>query len=139
MKIKQVENRVNASYNTIKNFIMKDSNYYEMKNDVIHVTDHGLQKLEDHYGIRGEILTDDNILFYKNQIMFLKKQLDDNKMFSNLFVAQIESKDNELRADKERIKELEKIIHERELNELELKHQLEVEKNKSLWRKVFNK
>ena len=35
--------------------------------------------------------------------------------------------------------ELEEKLHQQELDKLELKHQLELEKNKSIWKKIFNR
>ena len=42
MKIKQVEVRINASYNTIKKFVESDPKYNEVIEGVIHVTEKGL-------------------------------------------------------------------------------------------------
>ena len=55
---------------TIKKFIESDPEYHKKVDNVLHATDLGMDKLEEKYGIRGEILTDDNIHFYKNQIVF---------------------------------------------------------------------
>ena len=77
MKISDAEKRVNASYNTIKRFIEKDDNYNEIIDNVLHVTDLGIEQLEIEYGIRTEILSNDNIDFYKNQILFLRQQLEE--------------------------------------------------------------
>ena len=66
MKISDVEKRVNASYNTIKRFIEKDDSYNEIIENVLHATDLGLEQLEKEYGIRSELLSEDNIDFYKN-------------------------------------------------------------------------
>ena len=48
-------------------------------------------------------------------------------------------KDQEAEEGKNRIKELEEKLHQQELEKLELKHQLELEKNKSIWAKIFKK
>ncbi|HHY08285.1 MAG TPA: hypothetical protein GX530_07140 [Corynebacteriales bacterium] len=48
-------------------------------------------------------------------------------------------KDQEAEEDKVKIKELEKELHQQEIEKLELKHQLELEKNKSIWQKIFKK
>ena len=98
-----------------------------------------MDKLEEKYGIKGEILADDNIHFYKNQIIFLRQQLEENKQYNQLFLRQIEMKDQEAEEDKVKIKELEKELHQQEIEKLELKHQLELEKNKSIWQKIFKK
>jgi len=98
-----------------------------------------MDKLEEKYGIKGEILADDNIHFYKNQIVFLRQQLEENKQYNQLFLRQIETKDQEAEEGKNRIKELEEKLHQQELEKLELKHQLELEKNKSIWKKIFKR
>ena len=105
MKISDVEKRVNASYNTIKRFIEKDDSYNEIIENVLHATDLGLEQLEMEYGIRSELLSDDNIDFYKNQILFLRQQLEENKQYSQAFIKQIESKDYEAEENKLKIKE----------------------------------
>jgi hypothetical protein len=79
LKISDIQTRVNASYNTIKRFIESNPKYHEKIDNVLHATDLGVEKLEEKYGLRGEILTDDNIHFYKNQIIFLRQQLEENK------------------------------------------------------------
>ena len=81
MKISDVEKRVNASYNTIKRFIQKNDTYNEVIDNVLHATDSGIEQLEKEYGIRSELLSDDNIDFYKNQILFLRQQLEENKHY----------------------------------------------------------
>lgn len=139
MKISDVEKRINASYNTIKRFIEKDDNYNEIIDNVLHATDLGIEQLEIEYGIRTEILSNDNIDFYKNQILFLRQQLEENKQYSQAFIKQIESKDYESEENKFKIKELEEKIHQQELEKLELKHELELEKNKGFLKRIFNK
>lgn len=146
MKIKQAEGRINASYNTIKRFIEQKSEYNEKIEGVIHVTDKGLKELEKKYGVRTEILSDDNIHFYKNQITFMEQQLRETQKYNDMFVRQIEMRDDEfglkeqeLSEKEKKIAELEAQIHQQELKELELKHELELEKNKSIWKKLFNK
>lgn len=139
MKISDVEKRVNASYNTIKRFIEKDDTYNEVIDNVLHATDLGIEQLEMEYGVRTEILSDDNIDFYKNQILFLRQQLEENKQYSQAFIKQIESKDYEAEENKKKIKELEDQVHQQDLEKLELQHKLEIEKNKSIWKKIFNK
>lgn len=139
MKISDVEKRINASYNTIKRFIEKDDSYNEIIDNVLHATDLGLEQLEKEYGIRSELLSEDNIDFYKNQILFLRQQLEENKHYSQAFIKQIESKDYEAEEGKNKIKELEEKLHQQELEKLELKHQLELERNKSIWKKIFNR
>ena len=139
MKISDVEKRVNASYNTIKRFIEKDDSYNEIIENVLHATDLGLEQLEKEYGIRSELLSEDNIDFYKNQILFLRQQLEENKHYSQAFIKQIESKDYEAEENKLKIKELEEKLHQQDLDRLELLHKLELEKNKSIFKRIFKK
>lgn len=139
MKISDVEKRVNASYNTIKRFIEKDDTYNEVIDNVLHATNLGIEQLEMEYGIRTEILSDDNIDFYKSQISFLRQQLQENKQYSQTFIKQIESKDFEAEENKKIIKELENQVHKQDLEKLELQHQLEIEKSKSILKKIFGK
>ena len=139
MKISDVEKRVNASYNTIKRFIEKDDSYNEIIDNVIHATDSGIEQLKKEYGVRSELLSDDNIDFYKNQILFLRQQLEENKQYSQAFIKQIESKDYEAEENKLKIKELEEKVHQQDLEKLELQHKLEIEKNKSILKKIFRK
>jgi hypothetical protein len=139
MKISDIEQRINASYNTIKRFIEKNPKYHEKINNVLHATDLGLKELEAKYGIKTEVLADDNVDFYKNQIIFLRQQLEENKQYNQLFLKQIENKDYEAEENKRKIKELEELVHQQDLEKLELKHELELEKNKSLLQRIFKK
>lgn len=139
MKISEVEERINASYNTIKKFIESDQRYYVKKNNIIHVTDIGLQELEKKYGVKSEILDDTHIDFYKNQIIFMRQQLEEYKQYNQAFMKQLELKDNESENSINRVKELEDEVHKKELENLELKYKLELEQNKSLWRKIFSR
>lgn len=139
MKISDIEKRINASYNTIKRFIESSPEYNEKINNVLHATDLGLQELESKYGVRSEVLSEDNVDFYKNQIIFLRQQLAENKEYNNLFMKQIETKEYEVEKNESRIKELEEKLHQNEIEKLELKHELELEKNKSIWQKLFKK
>ena len=70
LKISDIQTRVNASYNTIKRFIESNPKYHEKIDNVLHATDLGVEKLEEMYGLRGEILTDDNIHFTKIKLFF---------------------------------------------------------------------
>ena len=139
MKISDVEKRVNASYNTIKRFIEKDDTYNEVIDNVLHATDLGIEQLEKEYGVRSELLSEENIDFYKNQILFLRQQLEENKQYSQAFIKQIESKDYEAEENKLKIKELEEKLHQQELDKMVLKHELELEKNKGFFERIFNK
>lgn len=139
MKISDVEKRVNASYNTIKRFIEKDDSYNQIIDNVIHATDLGIEQLEKEYGVRSELLSEENIDFYKNQILFLRQQLEENKQYSQAFIKQIESKDYEAEENKLKIKELEEKLHQQELDKMVLKHELELEKNKGFFERIFNK
>ena len=96
-------------------------------------------QLEKEYGIRSELLSDDNINFYKNQILFLRQQLEENKQYNQIFLNQIESRDSEAEKNKKKIKELENKIHQQDLEKLELQHKLEIEKNKSFLKKILGK
>ena len=137
MKISDIEKRINASYNTIKRFIEENPEYNKKINNVLHATDLGLEQLELEYGVKAEILSDDNINFYKGQILLLREQVEDHKKFSEVFTKQIEMRETEAEENKNRIKELEEKLHQNELEKLELKHELELEKNKSIWKKIF--
>ncbi len=139
MKISDIEKRINASYNTIKKFIEKNPEYNEKVDNVLHATKIGLEQLELEYGVRSEVLSDDNIDYYKSQIFLLNQQLEENKKYNNLFIKQIEMKDYEAEENKNIIKELEDKLHKKEIEKLELKHELELEKNKSIWKKIFKK
>lgn len=145
MKIKQVENRVNASYNTIKKFIETDSSYYEINNSVIHVTKVGLAKLEERYGLKSEILADHEVVFYKSQLKFMEQQLNEFKNYNQMFLKQLESnsmliadRENELDKKNKEIEKLKKEILDNELDKMDLKHKLDIEKNKSLLQRIFN-
>ena len=139
MKISDVEKRINASYNTIKRFIERDDTYNQIIDNVIHATDLGIEQLEKEYGVRSELLSEENIDFYKNQILFLRQQLEENKQYSQAFIKQIESKDYEAEENKLKIKELEGKLHQQELEKLMLKHELDLEKNKGFFERIFNK
>ena len=47
MKISDIEQRINASYNTIKRFIEKNPKYHEKINNVLHATDLGLKEYNE--------------------------------------------------------------------------------------------
>ena len=125
MKISDVEKRIDASYNTIKRFIEKKPEYHKKINNVLHATDLGLEQLELEYGLRSEIISDDSVDFYKSQIFLLKQQLEDHKKFNEFFT--------------KRIEDLEKKLQQYEIEKLQLKYELELEKNKSIWKKIFRK
>lgn len=146
MKIKQVENRINASYNTIKKFIESDQTYFEIRDNVIHVTEKGILELEKKYGLNTEIITDDKIIFYKNQLVFLENQLKETQKYNNVFLSQIEQKSieskeqsEELLKNRELIASLESELQKKEIIEIELKHELDEERNKSVFRKIFGR
>ena len=65
------------------------------------------------------------------------KVVEDYKKFSEVFTKQIEMRESEAEENKNRIKELEEKLQQNELEKLELKHELELEKNKSFWKKLF--
>lgn len=146
MKIKQVENRINASYNTIKKFVETDTSYYEINDRVIHVSKIGLEKLEKKYGLKSEILSDQEMVFYKTQLKFMEQQLYEFKQYNQLFLKQIESngelisdREQELEKKKNEIDELKKELLSKELDVIELKHKLDLEKSKSIFKKIFRK
>lgn len=139
MKISEVEKRINASYNTIKKYVENNPEYHKQTDNVLHVTELGLEMLEKKYGMRGEILTDDNIHFYKNQIVFLRNQLEENKYYNQIFIKQLEERNYESENNKDKIKELEARLYQQDLEKIELKHKLDLEKNKSIWEKIFKK
>jgi len=139
MKISDVEKRIDASYNTIKRFIEKKPEYHKKINNVLHATDLGLEQLELEYGLRSEIISDDSVDFYKSQIFLLKQQLEDHKKFNEFFTKQIEMRDTEVEESKKRIEDLEKKLQQYEIEKLQLKYELELEKNKSFWQRIFKK
>lgn len=153
MKINDITSKIDASYNTIKKFIEKNEEYYEMKNNVLHVTKVGLAELERKYGVRSEVMSDTDVDFYKAQLGFMGKQLEELKQYNQTFQNMIEMKDQEtelkllelkekeqkLQEQNNLIKELEKELHQQELDKQEIKHKLEVEQNKSLFQKIFNR
>lgn len=153
MKINDITNKIDASYNTIKKFVEKNPKYYKKINNIIHVSDEGLEALESQYGFRSEVMSETNVDFYKAQVMFMGNQLDEMREHNHIFKNMIERKDqeteNKLLEIKEKeqslkeqdavIKELEKKIHQQELEKQEIEHKLELEKNKSLFQKIFRK
>ena len=72
-------------------------------------------------------------------MFLLREQVEDHKKFNDIFTKQIEMRDTEAEENKKLIKELEEKLHQNELEKLELKHELELEKNKSIWQKIFKK
>lgn len=153
MKINDITKEIDASYNTIKKFIESNNNYHEKINNVLHVTNQGFTALEKEYGIRAEVMSDTNVDFYKAQIMFMGNQLDEmrehNQIFKNLIdtknqeteqkLLEIKEKEKSLKEQDNLIKELENKIHRQELDKQEIKHELELEKNKSLFKRIFKK
>lgn len=146
MKIKQAEERINATYNTIKKYVEKNQDFYQVIEGIIHVTEEGLKALEEKYGIRSDILSDQDIQFYQNQLAFLRKQLEETQGYKNLFVKQLETKDVESELKDQRIQELESKLYEQEkksqeqeIENLTLKYKLELEENKSIWKKIFKR
>ena len=146
MKISQVENRIDASYNTIKRFVEGNELYYKKIDGIIHVTETGILKLEEKYGVKTEVMSDKTISFYKNQIIFMEQQLKEIQKYNESFLRQIEMKDyeykeieTELMTSEKRIKGLEKELHQKDIEKLKLEHELEVEKNKSFFQKLFKK
>ena len=153
MKINDITSKIDASYNTIKKFVEKNEDYYENKNNVLHVTKVGLSALESKYGVRSEVMSDTDIDFYKAQLRFMGNQLEEMKQYNQTFKNMIEMKDQEteiklleLKEKEESIKEqdfvikkLEQTLHQQELDKQQIKYELELEKNKSIFKKIFGK
>lgn len=76
MLINDVIKKIDASYNTVRTQIKKNNQYYEYKNKILHVTDLGYIMLEEKYGLKAEILSDEDINFYKGQLKLLQRQLE---------------------------------------------------------------
>lgn len=153
MKINDVTKKVDASYNTVRKFIEKDATYHKRVKNILHVTEEGIEALEEEYGLRSEVMSESNIDFYRAQVKFLHDQLDEAKRYNQTFTQLIEMNDEEKaqqeQAIKEKeaaleereraIKELEKELHQGELEKQELKHQLDLEKNKSFFQRLFKR
>lgn len=139
MKISDIEKKINASYNTIKRFIEQNDEYNEKINNVLHATEKGLHELEKEYGVKSDILSEDNISFYKSQIYLLNRQLDESRNFNQVFLNRIENNNHESIEKEKYIKSLEKELHLKEIQKMELKFKLETERNKTLWQKIFSK
>lgn len=153
MKINDVTKRIQASYNTVKKFIEKDPVYYETIHNVLHVTEKGVAALEEEYGLRSEVMSESNIDFYRAQVKFLHDQLEETKRYNQTFTQLLEMNDEEKEQQQQKLKEKEAILSEREqaikdlenqlnqeaLEKLELKHQLELERNKGFFQRIFKK
>lgn len=153
MKINDITDKIDASYNTIKKFVEKNKDYYEKKNNIIHITKEGFIALEEKYGVRTEVMSENNIDFYRAQVKFLSDQLEETKKYNQTFVNMLEMKDQETEAKESEIiekqkefeeqqkiiKGLENQLHQQELEKQEIKHELNLEKNKSLFQKIFRK
>ena len=152
MKINDITNKIDASYNTIKKFVEKNEDYYENKNNVIHVTNVGFSALEEKYGVRSEVMSDTDINFYKAQYQLIGNQLEEMKKYNQIFKNMIEMKDLEKESKLLEIKEKEKLlidrdteikmleqkIHNQELENQKIKHELEIQQNKSFLKRIFN-
>lgn len=139
MKINEVRDRINASYNTIKKFILSNPEYNEKKDNVLHVTELGYEKLIDIYGIKTGLLSDDSVDFYKIQLKLLHDQLQESRQYNQIFRIQIENKDSKVEELSIQLKNIEAKLHEKELEMLKVKHELDLEKNKSLFKRIFRK
>lgn len=137
MKINEVKDKINASYNTIKKFILSNPDYNETIDNVLHVTDLGYEKLIEVYGIKSGLLSDDSIEFYKIQLKLLHDQLQESRQFNKFFTNQIELKDSESLKNLEEIKNLQLEIHKKDLELHQVKSELEAEKTKSIFKKIF--
>ena len=76
----------------------------------------------------------------------MEQQLRESQKYNEYFLKQMEVKSIETKSNNEelskkemKILELEEKINKQALRELELKHELELEKNKSVWKKIFKK
>ncbi len=139
MKINEVKDKINASYNTIKKFILSNPEYHEKIDNVLHVTSLGYEKLVEVYGIKAGLLSDDSVDFYKIQLKLLHDQLQESREYNHLFRLQIENKDSKVEDLSRELKELEKSLREKELELIKANHELELEKNKGFFRRLFNK
>lgn len=139
MKINEVKGRVNASYNTIKKFIQKNPQHYEMIDNILHVTELGYEKLIEVYGLKTDILSEDSVDFYKIQLKLLHDQLQETRQYNQTFRIQIENKDFKVEELSKEVKNIEQRLHEKELEVLKIKNELDIEKNKSIIRKIFGK
>lgn len=146
MKIRQVQNRINASYNTIKKFVETDPSFFTLEDNIIHVTKLGIEKLETKYGLKSEILTDHEIVFYKNQLKFMEQQLHEFKQYNQLFLKQLDSsgeqiseRDEEIEKKNLEIEELKKEIVSSQLEKINLEHQLDMERSKSFFKRILKK
>lgn len=139
MKINDVKDKINASYNTIKKFILSDSEYHEKIDNVLHVTNLGYEKLVEIYGIKTGLLSDDSVDFYKIQLKLLHDQLQESRQYNQLFRMQIENKESKMEDLSRDLKKLEQILHEKELELIKKNHELELEKNKGIFRRLFKK
>lgn len=139
MKINEVKDKINASYNTIKKFILSSPDYHERIDNVLHVTNLGYEKLLEVYGIKAGVLSDDSVDFYKIQLRLLHDQLQESRTFNQMFLSQIESKDSRVEDLSNQLKNMEKTLHEKELEIIIAKNELSLEKNKSFFKKLFGK
>lgn len=150
MKINDVVKQIDVSYNTVKKNVENKPEYHYKKDDVLHVTEEGLQFLADKYGYRAEIMEENEELYYVRQIEMLSRQLEQTNILNNQLIAQIQNKEERLlyitEQKEESYEKLTKKLEEKndEVNEknielLELKHKLEIEENKSLFQRIFKK
>lgn len=139
MKINEVKDKINASYNTIKKFILSSPDYHERIDNVLHVTNLGYERLTEVYGVKVGLLSDDSIDFYKIQLKLLHDQLQESREYNQLFKMQIENKDSKVEDLSREVKELEKSLREKELELIKASHELELEKNKGFFKRLFNK
>lgn len=139
MKINDVRNKIDASYNTIKKFILSEPEYHEKIDNVLHVTNVGYEKLLEIYGIKSGLLSDDSVDFYKIQMKLLHDQLLESRQYNRVFANQIESKDSHIAETQIQLRKLEFELHQKELEIQQAKHDLEIEKNKSIFKKIFRK
>lgn len=138
MKIKEIELYVDASYNTIRKFILENKEYYyKDSSDVLRVTELGLSCLQEKYGHASNVISEDNENFYLAQISILKQQLEIANKYSEVFNQQLSISSSEVEVSRLKIKELERALNESNIQNIKLEHRLETEKNKSLWKKIF--
>lgn len=167
MLVSDVAKRIDASENTIRKHIKTNKNYFTKKDNILHVTDEGLYSLEEKYKFRAEVLSEDNIQFYKarvmslegqvkaqlNQLSIYNRQIDQEVGRVDMYIKQVEQQTDlvelfkkEIESISEEKKNLEIVLttNQEEINKQKLENErlqkeIETEKNKSLWKRIFNK
>lgn len=140
MKIKETELYVDASYNTIRKFILQNEDYYyKDSSDIIRVTELGLANLQDKYGHKSSVISESDEGYYQAQISVLVQQLEIANKYADVFSNQLSLSNSELEEKNNKIMELESRLHQSDIENLKLEHELKMEINKSVWKKIFKK